>query len=131
MAAADIPGPAGWRGNHAPERYLEALDTVQEIDDWAGTHGLLDPATRSVWAEIARADLEGRVLTKAALVNACGASRYSVTRVLTRAESRGLLSQDQYVMNGKHTIVCLTEAGRQYLISSLDALIRLNVKMTK
>lgn len=127
MAATDVPGPAGWRGNHEPERYLDALDTLQGFDHWAEKHGLLDPATRSVWTAIARADLEGRVLTKAALIDASGASRYLVSRVLSRAKSRGLLVQDRYAMNQKHTQVCLTDAGRQYLISSLDTFISFKV----
>lgn len=125
--AADVPGPAGWRGTHEPDYYQRALSALQEIDRWAEAHGLLEPATRSVWTEIARADLEGRVLTKASLVDACGASRYLVSRVLTRAMSRGLLVQDRYAMNQKHTQVCLTEAGRHYLISSLDGFVGLKV----
>jgi len=129
MAASDIPGPAGWAGPHAAERYLRALKLLEAVEGWARGNGLGDASTRAVWAVIARADLEGEVLTQAGLIQKSGVTRYLVHQAIRRAQSHGLLETEPYAKNRSHTRICLTEDGRRYLIASLNDFIRLTASV--
>lgn len=120
--ATGLPGPAGWRdqGRHTLDSYGAALERLEKLERWARDHALGDPAARAVWLVIARADLQGELLTAAELVRRSGVTRYLGTRFLRRAVAQGLVEAGPAKYNAKHTGVCLTTEGRQYLIGALD-----------
>ncbi len=125
--ANELSGPAGWRGQHSLDLYRLAVDRVDQIEQWAEDTALRDPTARAVWMAIARADLEGRVLTKSDLAKRCGVTRYLMDRLLRRATAQGLIVTNRNKMDGRHTIVCMTDEGRRYLMSALDSFIKFNV----
>lgn len=122
-----LPGPAGWHGQHGLDLYRRAVDHVDRIDRWSETAGLRDPTARALWMAIARADLAGHVLTKSDLIRHCGATRYLMDRLLSRATAQGLIGMSRNRKDGRHTIICVTAEGRRYLMESLDSFIRINV----
>ncbi|QCO07508.1 hypothetical protein D3867_37120 (plasmid) [Azospirillum argentinense] len=63
---------------------------MEKLEQWARDHALGDPAARAAWLVIARADLEGELLTAAELVRRSGVTRYLANRFLRRAAAQAL-----------------------------------------